>query len=207
VPSSSSHVRRSAVLLAAAAAAAVVALTGVTGCGSSGSGNGTAAAAVTTSLDPAAAAQQDAVFATAMIEHHHQTLQLVGLAAVHAENPAILSYAGELQTLHDTQMGELSDMMTGWGKTPPHIEGHTDLGDSIPGLLDKAQLASLTASPPAAFEKTFLATLIAHQTKALPIARQEIELGGDGQAKAYAQKIVDDVNGHLEALEVLSRPG
>ena len=187
------------------AAALVVLAASLAGCGAASDASSPATAA-TTSLDPAAAAAQDAAFAAAMIDHHHRTLQLVGLAAEHAENPAILSYAGELQTLHENQMAELADLMTGWGKRPPHIEGHTDLGDSIPGVLDKAQLAALVASPTAEFEKTFLTTLVTQQRKALPIAQEELRAGADPVAKKYAQQVLDDVNSQLDALDALGRP-
>jgi uncharacterized protein (DUF305 family) len=185
---------------------AVVASIALTGCGPGGSGTAQGASgAATTPLDPAAAAAQDAAFATAMIEHHHQTLQLVGLAAAHAENPAVLDYAGDLQTLQDTQIGDLRTLMTGWGKSPPEYAGHTDLDGAIPGVLDKAQFAALVASAPAAFEKAFLTTLITQQRKALPIAQKEIASGGDPQAKGYAQRIVTDVSGQLDALAALSQ--
>ncbi|MBI4939577.1 MAG: DUF305 domain-containing protein [Actinobacteria bacterium] len=191
---------------AALGAAALLLLgTPLAGCGAASGGSSPATPAAT-SLDPAAAAAQDAAFAAAMIDHHHRTLQLVGLSAEHAENPAILSYAGELQTLHENQMAELADLMTGWGKSPPHIEGHTDLGDSIPGVLDKAQLAALVASPAAEFEKTFLATLVTQQRKALPIAQKELQLGADPVAKKYAQQVLIDVNNQLETLKTLRQP-
>jgi len=187
------------------AAALLVLAASLAGCGAASDASSPATAA-TMSLDPAAAAEQDAAFAAAMIDHHHRTLQLVGLAAEHAENPAILSYAGELQTLHEQQMTDLADLMTGWGKTPPHIEGHTDLGDSIPGVLDKTQLATLTASPTAEFEKTFLTTLAAQQRRALPIAQKELQAGADPVAKTYAQQVLNDVNTQLETLKTLSQP-
>jgi uncharacterized protein (DUF305 family) len=188
---------------ALAVAAVLLATVAVTGCGGGAEQPGTAAA---TSLDPAAAAEQDAAFATAMVEHHHQTLQLVGLAAAYAENAAVLQYAGELQTLHDTQMQELSSMLEGWGKPVPDIGRHEDLDGSIPGVLDKTQFSELTSGSPAAFEKQFLAALLAHQEKALPLAQKEAALGGDPQARALAAQIVKNTTAQLDALRALSTP-
>jgi uncharacterized protein (DUF305 family) len=183
-------------------AAAVVAAAGMlTGCGEAATGSG--AATATTARDPKAAAEQDAAFATAMIEHHHQTLQLVGLAAEHAESPAILTYTGELQVVHDAQILTLTALLTGWGRPVPHIEGHTELGDSIPGVLDAAQLSALRASPPAEFERTFLATLRTHQERAIALARTEIERGGDARARALAEQIRTATAGQLETLGTL----
>lgn len=190
--------RRAAVL-----ALAVIAVgTTVTGCGT-----GAAQAPDTTTsartLDPHAAADQDAAFATAMIMHHHQTSQLVGLAAAHAQTPAVLTFAGEIQTLDEAQIQDVTDMLTGWGRPAPKIAGHQDLGDSIPGLLDSGELAALLASRPAEFERTFLTILLTHQQKAIGLAQKEIDLGGDPQARAFAERVHEATQTQLNRIRAL----
>jgi uncharacterized protein (DUF305 family) len=194
----SRQARRARVL---ALAAVTVVLT-VTGCGT-GVARDPATAASTPSLDPQAAADQDAAFATAMIMHHHQTSQLVGLAATHAQTPAVLAFAGELQNLYETQIQDLTGMLTGWGRPAPKIAGHQALGDSIPGVLDAGQLTALLASRPAEFERSFLSILLTHQQKAIGLAQKEIDLGGDPQARAVAERILQATQTQVDAIRAL----
>ena len=186
--------------LAVLTAAAVTSL--LTACGGATS---TTAATPTTSLDPAAAARQDAAFATALFDHRHQALQLVGLAAQYATSSDLLQLTRSLQTTYDTQMRDLGTMLTAWGQPVPHVEGHSDLGDTIPGLLDKTQLADLRAAEGSAFDTKFLQILDAHEQAAEPLARKELTSGADPQAKALAQTVLDDIATHRATIAQLTK--
>jgi uncharacterized protein (DUF305 family) len=185
-------------LLATLCAAALIA-----GCGASSgpsAADGAAAPAASTAADPAAARTQDVAFATALAEHHHQTLQLVGLAAEKAERTEVLDLAGRVQTASDAGLREVQALLEGWGEPVPHIEGHTDLGDSIPGVLDAEALAALRASEAGAFETTFLTTLAAHQAKAVTLAEREAASGGDPEALRVAAATVEETKAQLADL-------
>lgn len=173
-----------------AGAAAVLAVLLLAGCGDAAP----PAAAPTSAgrADPAAAAEQDAAFATALAEHHHGTLQLVGLAAANAEDPAVLALAGDLQLAHDARLTTLVGLLEEWGRPVPHIEGHTDLGSSIPGVLDEAGLAALVDAPPAEFERTFLAKLLVRYGEAVPLAQRQLAAGGDPAAIRVAAELVEE---------------
>ena len=170
-----------------------------------GDGTPTPAATPTTSLDPAAAARQDAAFATALFDHRHQALQLVGLAAQYATSSDLLQFTRSLQTTYDTQMRDLDSMLTAWAQPVPHVEGHSDLGDTIPGLLDKTQLAGLRAAEGTAFDRKFLQILDAHEQAAEPLARQELTSGADPQAKALAKTVLDDIDTHRATIAQLTK--
>lgn len=170
------------------------------GCGGASSGAGAAPASTTAAADPAATRKQDVAFATALAEHHHQTLQLVGLAAEKAERTEVLDLAGRVQTATDAGLREVQALLEGWGEPVPHIEGHTDLGDSIPGVLDEQALADLRASEAAAFETTFLATLATHQAKAVALAERQAASGGDPEALRVAAATLEETKAQLADL-------
>ena len=169
---------------------------------------GTAPAApAATSRDTAAAAKQDAAFATAMFDHRHRALQLVGLVAQYGQSSDVVAFAGDLQTGYDTQMRDLQEMLTGWGKPVPHVEGHSDLGDDIPGLLTAAQLAALRAATPTEFEKHFLTILAAREKRAAALAREELQRGADPQATAYAKDVAEQTGARLARITELLQKG
>lgn len=170
------------------------------GCGGASSGAGAAPASTTAAADPAATRKQDVAFATALAEHHHQTLQLVGLAAEKAERTEVLDLAGRVQTATDAGLREVQALLEGWGEPVPHIEGHTDLGDSIPGVLDEQALADLRASEAAAFETTFLTTLATHQAKAVALAERQAASGGDPEALRVAAATLEETKAQLADL-------
>ncbi|MBI4943039.1 MAG: DUF305 domain-containing protein [Actinobacteria bacterium] len=194
--------RRPTTRTVAAVAAGFAAVTALGACG--GGGSPTAAtSAVKTSLDPAAAAEQDAAFATAMFDHRHQALQLVGLVAQYGQSTDVVTFASTLQRSYDTQMRDLEGLLTEWGKPVPHVEGHSDLGDEIPGLLTAPELEKLRAASPADFEKQFLTVLAAHEKRATAMAQKELRLGADPQATAYAQDVLQQTTSHLAEVDGL----
>lgn len=184
-------------------AVALAAVTSLAACGGGAASAAGEAVTAKTSLDPAAVAAQDAAFATAMFDHRHQALQLVGLVAQHGERSDVLNLARDLQSSYDTQMDDLETMLTGWGKTPPHVEGHTDLGDEIPGLLTAPELSALRAAKPAEFEKQFLTVLAGHEKRATATAQKELQLGADPQATAYAKEVVQQTTAHLTDIDAM----
>ena len=178
-----------------------VGLLALAGCG----GASEPAARTVTVVDPAQSAAQDAAFATALFDHRHASLQLVGLVAQHGERPEVLRLARDLLTVHDEQMRGLGELLEAWDRPVPHVEGHTDLGDEIPGLLGPDELAQLRAAAPAAFEAQFLAVLEGHLKAAEPLAREELRLGSDPRAKAFAQAVLDELPSRLAEVAELRK--
>ena len=102
-------------------------------------------------------------------------------------------------------MRTLEDLLAAWGKPVPHVEGHTDLGDEIPGLLDEAGLAQLREAAPAQFEAQFLTVLKGHLEAARPLAETELRLGADPQATAFARAVLDELPGQLATIAELTK--
>lgn len=187
----------------AAVVAALVLGATLAGCGGSSAGTSVAPAAAAAPADAAAAAAQDERFANAMIEHRHTALKLVGLAAPHAQDPDVLTWAGRLQMDQEGQLRRLVDLVESWGGTPAHVEGHVELGDSVPGVLDEAAFAELVGTPPPRFEARLLDVVLAHLETAVPLARAELASGGDPTARQFAQQVLDDVEAQRKAVAAL----
>lgn len=158
-------------------------------------------APATTPADPAAAAAQDLRFAGVLAEHHHGTLQLIGLAAANAEDQRVIDLAGEAQLAHDARLVTLVDLLESRQQPVPHIEGHTDLGSSIPGVLTEAELTALLDAPAADFERGFLAALLARYGEAVPLAQQQLAAGADPTARQVAEQLIADAARHSAAVE------
>lgn len=142
-----------------------------------------------------------------MFDHRLRALQLVGLAAQHAQSSDVVTFAGDLQTSYDGQLRDLEGILTSLGQPVPHVEGHTDLGADIPGVLTAPDLQKLRSATPAGFEKQFLTVLAAHEERAKAQAQKELRLGRDPRAVAYAEDVSAQADANLAVIAGLLPAG
>ena len=62
---------------------------------------------------------------------------------------------------------------------------------SMPGTMSDAEMQSLEQAKGAEFDKMWLDMMIKHHQGAVDMARTEVAHGGNADAKALAQKIID----------------
>jgi uncharacterized protein (DUF305 family) len=156
---------------------------GLVACGSdSGSGG----------LQDADFNQQDADFASAMIPHHEQALQMASLAPERAANADVKALAARIEQAQAAEIDTMSRWLSDWGNRgatmPPHGIGHEAHG---PGMADEQQLAQLEDAKGAEFDRLFLNLMIAHHEGAIDMAQQEIDNGRHEEARRLSQTIKD----------------
>jgi len=167
------------VLLLAVAVAAVLA-----GCGSAPGGK------------PATAApafnDADVMFLQMVLAYHGPSEQLTALAAQRAVRTEVKQLAAAIAVTEADEVTTITGWLRAWNQpeTPAtDLVLHADHG-GLPSD-GKAQLATLTATPGDAFDKTFLTLLIGHQHGVVEVARMELAGGVHPEVKALAQRITD----------------
>lgn len=118
----------------------------------------------------------DIMFAQMMIPHHQQAVDMGTLAETRAENPEVKALAAQIKA---EQAPEI-EQMKGWlqaANSSEHL-GH-DMG--MGGMLTDAQLLALENTTGNAFDKLFVAGMIAHHQGAIQMAKMVV-----GSAKAEA---------------------
>lgn len=135
--------------------------------------------------------EQDATFSHNMITHHREAIEMAKLAPSRAQNPEVRTLAARIEAAQQPEIDTMSGWLKSWGIAMPSDMAGMDMG-SMPGKMSEADMAKLGAAKDAEFDKMFLTMMIAHHEGAITMARTEVSAGSNAEAKALAQKVIDD---------------
>ena len=148
----------------------------------------------------------DVAFATEMIPHHEQALQMVAMTEGRELSPDFEHLTGHI---HDAQLPEI-ETMTGWLEDwdEPVPTGHQHhQGMDMSGMMSDDDLADLGAAGRSAFERMWLTMMIAHHEGAIEMSRTELDEGSYGPALDLARSIIDSQSREIDEMrEMLSGP-
>jgi uncharacterized protein (DUF305 family) len=162
--------------------AMTVAVVGLAGCGSDATDS---PAATTTAANGDVFNAADVSFATNMIPHHAQALQMVDLTIGRTLDPDIAALTEDIRDAQAPEIEIMTGWLTGWGKPIPetprdHVNADDDTmggmhisGDEMPGMMSSDELAELDAATDAEFGDMWLTMMIAHHKGAIDMARTE----------------------------------
>lgn len=134
----------------------------------------------------------DVTFATQMIPHHQQAVQMANMADYNASSPEVKKLATAVKAAQDPEIKTLSGWLTGWGKpvpTPSH-GGHGM--HEMPGMMTENELHDLGISEGSKFDRMWTQMMIEHHKGAITMAKTEQASGKNAAAIALAKKIQAD---------------
>lgn len=142
-------------------------------------------------------ADADVSFATEMVPHHAQALQLVDLTVGRDLDPAVAALAEEIRTAQGPEIEQLVDWLTAWDEPIPETARDHENADSgegmddmdMPGMMSTAELDDLAALEGAQFERRWLEMMVEHHRGAIEMARAEQAGGRFGPAVELAGTI------------------
>jgi uncharacterized protein (DUF305 family) len=171
----------------AACAAAVITLT-LAGCGSDDAGSMPGMNHTSSSTPAATYNDADVTFATQMIPHHQQAVQMAGMAGYQATTPAVKKLAAAIKAAQDPEIKLMSGWLTSWGKPVPSPEhgGHNMSGD---GMMTEDEMSELGNAKGAMFDRMWTQMMIKHHQGAVTMAKAEQTNGKDPASIALAKKI------------------
>lgn len=197
----------------AVATAAITALAGLAACGADDDKTGSG----TSSAQPGAAFNEaDVTFATGMIPHHQQALEMVDLTEGRTLDPAVRTLADQIEAAQAPEIDTMSGWLTDWGKPVPaatgtgddsHDMGGMDMGSGdMPGMMSADEMAGLENASDAAFEAMWLRMMIRHHQGAVTMARTELADGRYDAATKLAQAVIDGQQAEIDQMSRLLRP-
>lgn len=154
-------------------AAGLLAL-GVTACGTGSDGGGHTDA--------------DVAFATMMVPHHTQGIEIAKLAATRAASSRIKQLATQISAEQGPEIQQMQSLLSGWGE-PAAPATSTMAG--MAGMMTDQQMAQLTGATGPAFDRLFLQLMILHDQGGIAMAHTELSDGRDADAATLAQNISD----------------
>lgn len=144
-----------------------------------------------TAGQPAGFNADDVAFATNMIPHHQQAVEMSAMVPDRSTDPTVISLA---KTIADAQGPEIDTMkawLVQWGR-PSAGAGHEGHGGmAMNGMVDDATMRTLTSLKGAEFDELWLQSMIGHHEGAIEMAKAELANGENVDAKNLAQRIVD----------------
>ena len=153
----------------------------------------------------------DVAFATDMIPHHDQALEMVDLTIGRELDPEVAGLAEEIRAAQGPEIEQLVDWLTAWDEQIPETardhenadgDGEMDMGD-MPGMMSADEMTDLEEATGAAFEERWLEMMAEHHAGAIEMARAEQTDGAFAPAVSLAESIADSQEREVAAIEDL----
>ncbi|MET7278945.1 DUF305 domain-containing protein [Kribbella sp. NPDC005582] len=145
----------------------------------------------------------DVAFATQMIPHHQQAVQMASMAGYSATTPEVKKLAAAIKAAQDPEIKTLSGWLASWGKpvpTPSH-SGH-DMSD-MPGMMTEEEMSDLGNTQGSMFDRMWVEMMIKHHLGAVTMAKTEQTTGKNADAIALAKKIETGQNAEIATMRRL----
>lgn len=175
-----------------ATTAAALTLTGLlvfTGCaaGSGGTMPGMDHSAPTATPTATGATAADAMFASMMIAHHRQAVEMSdSVLAKDGVDPRVAALAQRIKAAQSPEIAQLQGWLDDWGVAAGSGTGM----DHGSGMMTEEDLARLEAATGAEASRLFLEQMIVHHEGAIAMAETQIADGDNAEAVALAREIV-----------------
>jgi uncharacterized protein (DUF305 family) len=193
-------------------ATATLALTAAA-CGSADSGD--TATAVQTAPNGDVIDTADVQFATNMIPHHAQAVQMVVMTQGRPLEPAVQKLADSIRDAQVPEVETMSGWLTDWEKEVPatsldHTNGGHDMhgmggmsADDMPGMMTSEEMDQLENASDADFQDLWLTMMIKHHEGAIDMARTEIAEGRFTDAIELAKSMQSSQQDEILAMKTL----
>jgi len=181
----------------------IVLAIGVAGCGSEDSSAGSDSTSSHNSADVA--------FATDMIPHHAQAIEMADMALTRAEDTDVIDLAGQIKAAQDPEIEAMSGWLEAWGEEVPDLGDDmsgmdpdmSGMDDSMPGMMSEADMQGLADSSGAAFDRMWLTMMIEHHEGAISMAETELSDGESAEAKSLADDIIEGQQAEVTTMQGL----
>ena len=143
---------------------------------------------------PAGYNPDDVAFATNMIPHHQQAVELSALVPDRSTNTELIALANQISAAKQPEINVMKVFLVQWtegtGNPTSSDSGHAAHGSTMQGMVDAATMAKLESLNGAEFDKLWLESMISHHQGAIEMAKAELANGDNVDAKSLATNIV-----------------
>lgn len=155
--------------------------------------------------EPAGFNAQDVTFATNMIPHHEQAVELSQLAPDRSTNQELIALAGQISAAQEPEIRTLRVFLVQWNENPQDgaggHEGHGGGMADMAGMVDEATMTKLQSLKGEEFDRLWLQSMIGHHEGAIEMAKPEVANGQNVDAKNMAQHIIDTQQAEISQMK------
>lgn len=145
----------------------------------------------------------DVDFATGMIPHHQQAVEMADMALKQATTPEVRELAAKIKAAQDPEIETMSGWLKAWGKPVP--TGMSGMGHdmSMGGMMTDKEMTDLSKASGPAFDRMWLTMMVKHHQGAVKMAKAEVQAGQNAEAKKLAQEIITAQNEEIAEMTAL----
>lgn len=146
----------------------------------------------------------DIDFASGMIPHHQQAVEMSEMALDQASSPDVVSLAEEIRAAQEPEIQTMTAWLEEWGAEVPSAGemGGMDM-DDMEGMMSAEDMESLEGAQGTSFDTMWLEMMIEHHNGAVRMAQTEVEEGADPDAVALAETIIETQQAEITEMEAL----
>jgi uncharacterized protein (DUF305 family) len=163
--------------------------------------------------EPASHNADDVSFATDMISHHNQAIELLRLVPERSTNPKLAALASQISAVQQPEINIMNVLLVQWNENPDLGDESADgdetgggdsptgQGPATPGVIDGATMAKLESLRGPQFDTLWLKSMIRQQQRAVEVAAAEIADGANVDARVLAESMVATQEADIEQLK------
>ena len=155
----------------------------------------------------------DVEFATNMIPHHAQAIEMVTMTDVRPLDPTVQQLANQIRDAQIPEVEAMVDWLTSWGEEVPETSlDHTNAGHDmdmesmepdVPGMMSAEDMNALKNSSDEDFQDMWLEMMMVHHQGAIEMAETEHAEGEYPDAVSLAKSIKTSQEAEIGQIEQL----
>jgi uncharacterized protein (DUF305 family) len=157
----------------------------------------------------------DHAFATNMIPHHQQAIELSAMVPEHSTNPELVALAAKISAEQEPEIKALRVFLVQWDENPDDDAsqgGHGEEGGhgghgAMAGMVDEATMTKLQSLRGAEFDTLWLQSMISHHQGAIEMAKAEVAHGQNEDVKRMAQGMIDAQQAEIDQMKQMLEGG
>lgn len=144
----------------------------------------------------------DVTFATEMVQHHAQALDMVEMTEGRPLDPAVQRLADQISAAQAPEITTMSGWLEDWDEEVPDT-GSMQGMDTMPGMMSADEVTGLETASDADFQQRWLELMVEHHTGAVEMARTEQADGDFAPAIDLAGEIISSQTVELDTMRGL----
>lgn len=143
----------------------------------------------------------DEMFATMMIPHHEQAVEMSDMLLSKSDvSPEVAELAQQVKDAQAPEIELMRGWLEDWGVEESDDMGGMDHGD---GMMSDDDMAALESADGAEASRLWLEQMILHHEGAIEMAEEELANGSDPEALKLAQAVVDSQSAEIDTMKQL----
>lgn len=146
----------------------------------------------------------DVEFASMMIPHHQQAIEMSHLATTRA-GVEVQKLASAIAMAQEPEIETMRGWLKAWGEHDASGQHMDHMGHGMPGMVSRQTMAELDDAKGDRFDQLFLTSMIAHHEGAITMAAREKKNGRFPGALSLADAIISTQTAEIKQMQAMLR--